>query len=73
MMDRETVRNIEFYSKIKYEKLVHLVSFIIRLQLMVDNSVTCAISSHVSVCIILTPTTVKLHQLTLCQLRLLLG
>jgi hypothetical protein len=32
MMDRETVRNIvEFYSKNKFEKLVHLVDFIIRI------------------------------------------
>jgi len=30
MMDRETVRkNVEFYSKNKLEKLVHLVGFII--------------------------------------------
>jgi len=31
MMDRGTVRNIEFYSKNKNEKLVHLVVFIIRI------------------------------------------
>jgi hypothetical protein len=31
MMDRGTVRNIEFYSKNKNEKLVHLVGFIIRI------------------------------------------
>ena len=31
MMDRETVGNIEFYSKNKFEKLVHLVGFIIRI------------------------------------------
>jgi hypothetical protein len=30
MMDRGTVRNIEFHSKNKFEKLVHLVGFIIR-------------------------------------------
>jgi hypothetical protein len=28
MMDRGTVRNIEFYSKNKFEKPVHLVDFI---------------------------------------------
>jgi len=32
MMDRRTVRNnVEFYSKNKLEKLVHLVGFIIRI------------------------------------------
>jgi hypothetical protein len=31
MMDRKPVRNIEFYSKNKFEKLVHLVGFIIRI------------------------------------------
>jgi len=31
MMDRGTVRNIEIYSKNKFEKSVHLVGFIIRL------------------------------------------
>ena len=31
MMDRETVRNTEFYSKNKFEKLVQLVGFIIRI------------------------------------------
>jgi len=31
MMDKGTVRkNVEFYSKNKFEKLVHLVGFIIR-------------------------------------------
>jgi hypothetical protein len=29
-MDRGTVRNVEFHSKNKFEKLVHLVGFIIR-------------------------------------------
>ena len=29
MMDRGTVRNMQFYSKNKFEKLVHLVGFII--------------------------------------------
>jgi len=29
MMDRETVRNIQFYSKNIFEKLVYLVDFII--------------------------------------------
>jgi len=34
MMDRGTVRKyVEFYSKNKFEKLVHLVGFIIRIQL----------------------------------------
>ena len=31
MMDRETVRNVKFYSKNKFEKLVYLVGFIIRI------------------------------------------
>ena len=31
MMDKGTVRNVQFYSKNKYEKLVHLVGFIIRI------------------------------------------
>ena len=31
MMDRGTVRNMQFYSKYKFEKLVHLVGFIIRI------------------------------------------
>ena len=31
MMDRGTVRNIQFYSKNKFEKLVHLAGFIIRI------------------------------------------
>jgi len=32
MMDRKPVRNmLEFYSKYKFEKLVHLVGFIIRI------------------------------------------
>jgi len=31
MMDRGTVRNMYSYSKNKYEKLVHLVGFIIRI------------------------------------------
>ena len=30
MMDRGTVGNTQFYSKNKFEKLVHLVDFIIR-------------------------------------------
>jgi hypothetical protein len=30
MMDKETVKDVEFYSKNKSEKLVHLVGFIIR-------------------------------------------
>jgi len=30
-MERGTVRNVEFYSKNKFEKLVHLVGFIIRI------------------------------------------
>ena len=30
-MDRGDVQNIEFYSKNKFEKLVHLVGFIIRI------------------------------------------
>jgi hypothetical protein len=30
MMVRGTVQNVEFYSKNKFEKLVHLVGFIIR-------------------------------------------
>jgi len=33
MMDRGTVRNMQFYSKSKFEKLVHLVGFIIRIHL----------------------------------------
>jgi len=32
MMDRGTVRNMKFYSKNKFEKLVHLVGFIIRVR-----------------------------------------
>jgi len=31
MMDRETVRNMQFYSKNKFEKLVYLFRFIIRI------------------------------------------
>jgi len=31
MMDRGTVRNMQFYSKNRFEKLVHLVGFIIRI------------------------------------------
>jgi len=31
MMDRGTVRNIEFYSKNKFESLVHIFGFIIRI------------------------------------------
>ena len=31
IMDRGTVRNMQFYSKSKFEKLVHLVGFIIRI------------------------------------------
>jgi hypothetical protein len=32
MMDRETVQNIvEFYSKNKFEKLVYLIGFIVRI------------------------------------------
>jgi len=31
MMDRGTVRNMQLYSKNKFEKLVHLVGFIIRI------------------------------------------
>jgi len=31
LMDRGTVRNMQFYSKNKFEKLVHLVGFIIRI------------------------------------------
>ena len=31
MMDRKPVRNVEFYSKNKFEKLMHLVGFIIRI------------------------------------------
>ena len=31
LMDRGTVGNVEFYSKNKFEKLVHLVGFIIRI------------------------------------------
>ena len=31
MMDRGTARNMQFYSKNKFEKLVHLVGFIIRI------------------------------------------
>ena len=30
MVDRGTVQNMQFYSKNKFEKLVHLVGFIIR-------------------------------------------
>jgi hypothetical protein len=30
MMDRGNVRKVEFYSKNKFEKLVHLVGFVIR-------------------------------------------
>ena len=31
MMDRGTLKHVEFYSKNKFEKLVHLVCFIIRI------------------------------------------
>jgi hypothetical protein len=31
MMDRGTVRNIQFYPKIKFEKLVHVVGFVKRI------------------------------------------
>jgi hypothetical protein len=32
MMDRNCPKHVEFYSKNKFEKLVHLVGFIIRIQ-----------------------------------------
>ena len=37
MMDRGTVRNMQFYSKNKFEKLVHLVGFIIRIRFITLN------------------------------------
>jgi hypothetical protein len=44
MMDRETCpKYVEFYSKNKYEKLVHLVGFIIRIYHDVRSS-ECQIS-----------------------------
>jgi hypothetical protein len=39
MTDRKPVRNIEFYSKNKFEKLVHLVGFIIRVQHSIISTV----------------------------------
>ena len=46
MMGRETVRNLlEFYSKNKFEKLVHLVSFIIR-SIVVTDITPNTISAH---------------------------
>ena len=41
MMDRGTVRkNVQFYSKNKFEKLVHLVGFIIRVS--PERLITCS-------------------------------
>jgi len=31
MMDRGSLKHVEFYSKNKFEKLVHLVGFIVRM------------------------------------------
>jgi len=41
MIDRGTVRNVQFYSKNKFEKLVHLVCFIMMMHgyLNVKNEV----------------------------------
>jgi hypothetical protein len=46
MTDRKPVRNVEFYSKNKFEKLVHLVSFILRIyhdDARFSNAVLCPI------------------------------
>ena len=52
MMDRGTVRkNVDFYSKNKFEKLVHLVGFIIRNNLahrlpIPDTDLVCGNIQH---------------------------
>ena len=40
MMERESVRNMKFYSKNKFEKLVHLVGFIIRIYIVFVKNTT---------------------------------
>jgi len=37
MMNKDTVQNTEFYSKNKFEKLLHLVGFIIRINMDVSE------------------------------------
>ena len=47
MMDRGTVRNMQFfYSKNKFEKLVLLVGFIIRIKVWYSNWDTCFITKY---------------------------
>jgi len=46
MMDRETVWNIKFYSKNKFEKLVHLVGFNYR---HIRTLCVCIVELHVAV------------------------
>jgi hypothetical protein len=49
MMDRRTVRNMEFHFKNTFEKLVHLVGFIIR---NIRNFLTC--TAHPSIVLVVT-------------------
>jgi len=47
MMDRGTVRNIQLYSKNKFEKLVHLVGFTIRIsRITVTMNSDCISKQH---------------------------
>jgi len=46
MMDRDSLKHVEFYSKNKFEKLLHLIDFIIRICLGGEREVTIVSEHH---------------------------